>query len=381
MIGVDWIAGLPTTEGGFDMIQNHVDLLSGRVYAVPTRATATAADAAEIIRDMCLRSGAGFPDALVVDHDPKFTSALFRAFVKGMGSSLIVGSAYHKNTNAKVERANGVIGDTLRAFANGRKDDWDRQLPFAEFAINNASSTLGGGLTPFFIDRGAHPRLPLSPPRSAQYADESPAHYAGRMHEVETTVRALLMEAQAACKAKLDAGRVDTVFMVGDQVMLRTKELLDAAEIGKLRPRWEGPFKVAALAGPNTYTLTLPRRFKCSPTINVDRLKPYHPRADRPDPPGPVSDPGQEGEHVVEQLLNRRTLRGRTYYLVRWQGHASADDSWEPAEHLVHCPERVAEYEAAAPRRPKALRVRQRAGASSAPAAARPMPRSPPLSC
>jgi len=42
MIGVDWIAGLPTTVGGFDMIQNHVDLLSGKVHAVPTRANATA---------------------------------------------------------------------------------------------------------------------------------------------------------------------------------------------------------------------------------------------------------------------------------------------------------------------------------------------------
>ena len=50
---------------------------------------------------------------------------------------------------------------------------------------------------------------------------------------------------------------------------------------------------------------------------------------------------------MVEQPLNRKTGRGRTYYLVRWQGHASADDSWEPAEHL-DCPERVAEYEAAA---------------------------------
>ncbi len=39
----------------------------------------------------------------------------------------------------QVERANGVIGDTLRAYANGRKDDWDRQLPLAVFAINNAA--------------------------------------------------------------------------------------------------------------------------------------------------------------------------------------------------------------------------------------------------
>ncbi len=70
--------------------------------------------------------------------------------------------------------------------------------------------------------------------------------------------------------------RVDTTFQVGDQVILQTKELLDAADVGKLRPRWEGPLSVAALAGPNTYTLALSRRFKCSPTVNVERLKPFH---------------------------------------------------------------------------------------------------------
>ena len=36
-----------------------------------------------------------------------------RALVKAMGSRLIVGSAHHTNTNAQVERANGVISDTL----------------------------------------------------------------------------------------------------------------------------------------------------------------------------------------------------------------------------------------------------------------------------
>ncbi len=73
-----------------------------------------------------------------------------------MGSCLIVGSAYYKNTNTKVELANGVISDTLRAFANGRKEDWDGHLPKAVFTVNDAAPTLGGSLTPFFIDRGAH---------------------------------------------------------------------------------------------------------------------------------------------------------------------------------------------------------------------------------
>ena len=338
MIGVDWIAGLPTTADGFDMIQNHVDLLSGKVHAVPTRATATASDAADIIRDMCLRSGNGFPDVLVVDHDPKFTSDVFRAFVKGMGSCLIVGSAYHKNTNAKVERANGVIGDTLRAFANGRKDDWDRQLPLAVFAINHdnrdeaSTLRLGEELTPFFIDRGAHPRLTLSAPPSGGSGGDSPAHYAMRMRELELTVRELLAAAQQERKAKLDVGRVDTVFKVGDQVMLLTKVLLDAADMGRLRPRWDGPFAVTACPSPNAYTLALPPRMLCSSTVNVDRLKPFRERASAPPAPSPVSDGGQESEQEVELLLNRKTRkRGVTRYLVRWHGHTSADDEWPAA--------------------------------------------------
>ena len=77
MLGVDWIAGLLTTAAGFDMIQNHVDLLSGKVHVVPTRSTATAKDAADILVEMCMRSGDSLPYVIVVDHDAKFTSALF----------------------------------------------------------------------------------------------------------------------------------------------------------------------------------------------------------------------------------------------------------------------------------------------------------------
>ncbi len=82
------------------------------------------------------------------------------------------------------------------------------------FAINNASSTLGDGLTPFFIDRGAHPRLPLSAPPDGSPGGEAPAHYAPRMREMQRTVRELLAAAQQERTAKLDAGRVDTVFEV-----------------------------------------------------------------------------------------------------------------------------------------------------------------------
>jgi len=72
---------------------------------------------------------------------------------------------------------------------------------------------------------------------------------------------------------------------------------------------------------------------------------------------------GQEGEHEVELLLNCRKVRGVTRYLVRWKGHTSADDEWLRAEELAHCPEKVAEYDAAAPRRRAVLRGGQGAAA------------------
>ena len=153
-----------------------------------------------VLRDMFLRSSDRFPDVLVLDHDTKFTSEVFRAFVKSIGSILIVGSAYHSNTNPKVERADGVIGDTLHAYANGSKDDWDDHPTLAVFGINNVASTLGCDLTPFFIDSSTHPRLPLSPPRDDRAIVEQAEHYQQRMRAIETAVRELL--AAAATQAE-----------------------------------------------------------------------------------------------------------------------------------------------------------------------------------
>ena len=121
----------------------------------------------------------------------------------------------------------------------------------------------------------------------------------------------------------------------------------------------------------NLAALALPRKMRCSPTVNVDRLKPFSERAGAAPAPGPVSDAGQEGEHEVELLLNRRLVRGVMRYLVLWRGHTSVDDEWLRAEELAHCPEKVAEYDAAAPRR----RAARQADPAAAPA---PAPLAPP---
>ena len=64
----------------------------------------------------------GSPTCWLWTTTPKFTSVLFK-FTLCIGSSLLVGSAYHKIAKAKAKRVNGVLGDSLWAFAIGRKDD------------------------------------------------------------------------------------------------------------------------------------------------------------------------------------------------------------------------------------------------------------------
>ena len=117
-----------------------------------------------------------------------------------------------------------------------------------------------------------------------------------------------------------------------------------------MRLRLDGPLAVTACPSPNTYTLALPRKIRCSPTINVDRLKPFLARAGTPPAPGPVSNAGQEGGPEVELLLNCRAVRGRRRYLVLRRGLTSADDEWLRLEELAHCPEKVVGFNAAAPR-------------------------------
>jgi len=61
-------------------------------------------------------------------------------------------------------------------------------------------------------------------------------------------------------------------------------------------------------------------------------------------PPKLVIIKGEE-EFEVEKILNKRMIRGKEKFLVRWKGYMAEEDTWESRENLENTKELVEEFE------------------------------------
>ena len=61
-------------------------------------------------------------------------------------------------------------------------------------------------------------------------------------------------------------------------------------------------------------------------------------------PPKPVIIEGKK-EFEVEKILNKRTVRRKEKFLVRWKGYMAEENTWENRENLENAKELVEEFE------------------------------------
>ena len=350
-ISIDLITQLPKTNKGHDAIVVMVDKLTKMVHYRATTTTVTAPQVATIILHEIVRHH-GVPCSIISDRDPRFTSHFWKCLWSSLGTKLAMSTAYHPQTDGQTERAKRTLEDMLRAYVKYNQKDWDDHLDAAEIAYNN-STQASTGYSPFYLNTGSHPRLPLT--AAVQKTNVAASNNPSAIDKIKQVARDLkqakenLITSQQRQKKYADESRRELKFDVGDQVMLSTAHLNNADRAPKLSPKYIGPFTITQVVNDNAYKLNLPSNMKVHSTFNISQLKPYRDGAtqfpnriqevyDRPPPE--LIDSGQEAWEV-ERIVAKRGQGRNTKYLVKWKGFPDWENTWEPIKSLVHATDMV----------------------------------------
>ena len=129
-------------------------------------------------------------------------------------------TAFHPQTDGQTERMNRLIEETLRHYVCYAQNDWDLNIQLVAFAINNAKNE-SIGASPFFLNKGLHPRMPCGISLFPSAPEVSP-------------------KATKNLKIKGDSG-----------TSMRQKSL----------PRFIGPYAISELVGKAAVKLLLPKGY------------------------------------------------------------------------------------------------------------------------
>jgi len=118
---------------------------------------------------------------------------------------------------------------------------------------------------------------------------------------------------------------------VGNLVLLSTKDLkwqIKGRRLEKLTERFVGLYKVKRIVSSNAIELELPNSIKIHPVVNISRVQLYKSqvKGQKKIPPKLVIIEGEE-EFEVKKILNKRTVRGKEKFLVRWKGYMAGEDT------------------------------------------------------
>src|SRR6185295_9211121 len=123
-VTMDFITHLPKTKSNYDSIFVVVDRLSKRVHFIPTTATVTAPEVAQLFFTNIFQHH-GLSQVIISDRDPKFISCFWQELFRMLGTCTAMSTAYHPQTDGQTERANRTLEDMLRSFINYRQTNWD----------------------------------------------------------------------------------------------------------------------------------------------------------------------------------------------------------------------------------------------------------------
>src|SRR5947208_3323187 len=201
----------------------------------------------------------------------------------------------------------------------------------------NSTPNDSTGFTPFELMYGLNPEMPIEM-IDTESKVPAPEEFVTKINQAITIARDNIIKAQQRQKKYADKHRQDHQFRIGDLVLLDNRHLPNNRP-RKLRAKFEGPFKITARFGNNSFKLDLPDKSRIHATFHASLLRPY--RANDPtlfpnrtqDPPEPTLIDNEQ-EFEVEKILGTRTHNRKRQYLIKWTGYPEYEATWEDARNL-----------------------------------------------
>jgi len=289
----------------------------------------------------------GLLESIISDRGVQFAVGMMKELNNLLGIQTKLSTAYYPQTDGQTERINQELEQYLRVFIDHRQEQWPDWLGIAEFAYNNkvhaATKT-----SPFKANYSQDPKMGFEERRKRKY--EAVEKFIERMRKIQEEAKVVLGKAQEEMKKFANRKRrEEEEYRVGDLVLLSMKDLkwqMKGRRLEKLTERFVDPYKVKGIVLSNVIELELPKSIKIHPVVNVSRVRLYKPQMEgqKKIPPKLVIIEGEE-EFEVEKILNKRTIRGKEKFLVRWKDYTVEENTWENRENLENAKELVEEFE------------------------------------
>jgi hypothetical protein len=336
VIHLDHIGPLKKDDRGNEYILVLIDAFSRWVELFPTKST-TALETATCVFQHFGRFGT--PEVVHTDRGTAFHNDLIAELLRLSGVEQSLTTAYSKEENAIVERANQEVLRHLNAILFDARvhNAWSYdQLPMVQRIMNTVEKTTTG-VTPAELILNNSVRLApriLTPPTARDSTSrvalsDTMDSWIQKQHTLITVAQANQLKSDYHLLVEYDPNI--TEYPVHSYVLFTPP----VGRSNKLLPRHCGPYQVMEKLE-SIYTiedLVSGKRI----TTHIHNLRPFLFDPERTSPHTVAQH--NEQEFVIESVLGHRGDRNRRSTMefhVRWAGYGEAHDSWEPFKALLH---------------------------------------------
>ncbi|SGY64038.1 BQ5605_C007g04863 [Microbotryum silenes-dioicae] len=289
-----------------------------KIISVPCEQTITAKGCAELFFHSVFPHW-GIPLQIVSDRDPRWTSDLWRSMFEGLGTTLLLSTSFHPQTNGRIERMHRDLNAMMRQIVNETHTNWPDQLPFVVHGINSTKSS-STGYSPYELARVVAPK---NVPGWARPPDGTAAgELIDRAMQRRSRARDNILKARgnqaviANRKRKPDA---DPQKAIGEFFLVRTANFACAPDRSrKWTAPWAGPFEcVDFIPATSTYTLELTPRYpqrRIHPRFHGSQVKKwiatdedrFPNRLFNPKPLSPIDSVTMTSQRSIKRLADPR---------------------------------------------------------------------------